>query len=304
MKLLDLFNIRAICRPWSRFIRNRVKNSQGQLLGRAMKSKRLTFVIWPLLNVAVSSPFVVYAADATATPPAAALLQAGDLIWPKKPGAFIPYNSRPGEADKSDALRWRKEKEAYSNQILRNPNPSPQERERYAALQKMTYEEFAGYYLGGRIPGQPATFGGGGPEVGHVGIIEITDGRPFVVEAMWGSGVQRISYVDWLRKRPGELFWVGRLKGVLPEKRAAVAEKADEKIGKPYNFWDFDLKDANDFYCSKLAWLSILQGAGFPPDDDANPNRMLWYSPKQLMNSKHIELIVNPGDYGLGEERL
>jgi hypothetical protein len=237
-------------------------------------------------------PFVVFAADATG-PPAATLLEAGDLIWPKRPATIVPYNSR-GEADTSDALRWRKEKEAYLDQLRRNPNPSPQERERYVALQNMTYEEFAGYYLGDYITGQPAAYGLVGTEVSHVGIIEITNGRPFVVEAMLGPGVQRLSYADWLQKHPGELFWVGRLKEVSPEKRATVAKKAAEQIGKPYNFWDFDLEDANGFYCSKLAWLSVLQGAGFPPDDDVNPNRLLWYSPKQLMKSKHIELIANP----------
>ncbi len=210
----------------------------------------------------------------------------------------MPYNSRPGKADDSDAVRWRKEKEDYLNQLRSNPDPSPEEKERYATLQKMTYEEFVSYYLADRIPGQPATFGLGFIEVGHVGIIEITDGRPFVVEAMWGSGVQRLSYPDWLQKRPGELFWVGRLKDVSPEKRTAVAERAAQQIGKPYNFWNFDLKNADCFYCSKLAWLSILQGAGFAPDDEPNLIRILWYSPKQLMKSKHVELIANPGDYG------
>jgi len=112
-----------------------------------------------------------------------------------------------------------------------------------------------------------------------------------------GLGVRRISYADWLRDRPGELVWVGRLRGVSPERRAAVATWAAEQLGKPYNFWDFNLEDASGFYCSKLAWLSVLQGAGFPPDDDRNPQRVLWYSPKQLMKSKHIKLIVNPGPY-------
>jgi hypothetical protein len=296
MKSLDLFSIRILMQPPKQI--HAGYSSQKLLASDFIKHRRPFVSIWLLLAIVISYPFVAYPADGGAAPPPAPLLQAGDLIWPKKPGTIIPYNSRPGEADKRDALRWRKEKEAYLNQVRSNPNPSPQERERYAALQKMTYEEFANYYLGGRIPGQPATFGLGDIAVGHVGIIEIIDGKPFVVEAMWGPGVQRLSYADWLQKRPGELFWVGRLKGVPPEKRAAVAQRAAEQIGKPYNFWDFDLEDANGFYCSKLAWLSILQGAGFPPDDDPDPNRVLWYSPKQLIKSKHVELIANPGPYG------
>jgi uncharacterized protein YycO len=134
----------------------------------------------------------------------------------------------------------------------------------------MTYEDFVSYYLSDRIPGQPASFGVGGLDVGHVGIIEMIDRKPSVIEAMAGFGVRRISYEDWLRSRPGELFWVGRLKGVPLERRGAAAERAAEQIGKPYNFWDFDLEDASCFYCSKLAWLSIMRGAGFPPGDVAS----------------------------------
>jgi hypothetical protein len=267
-----------------------------------MNGNHRRIINWLLLTVLPFCPIIVQAADNSSVPPAPELLQAGDLIWPKKPGAIIPYDSRPGEADKSDAVRWRNEKEAYLNQIRHNPNPSPQERERYATLQKMTYGEFVGYYLRDQIPGESTLYGLGGIAVGHVGIIETIDGKPFVVEAMWGPGVQRISYADWLQNHQGEIFWVGRLKQVPPEKRAAIAEKAADQIGKPYKFWDFDLEDASGFYCSKLAWLSILQGVGFPPDDNVNPKRLLWFSPKQLINSKHIQLIANPGDYGTQEE--
>lgn len=245
--------------------------------------------------------FATLLAGNAAAPPAA-ILQAGDLVWPKKPGAIVPYNSRPGEADQSDEARWRREKEVCLEQIRRNPDPSAEEKERFRVLQKMTYKGFLAYYLADRNPGEISEFGIGNVAVGHVGIIEIADGKPFVVEAMVGPGVQRLSYADWVQQRPEELIWVGRLIGVDPDKRAAVAEKAVEQLGKPYRFWDFDLADTTGFYCSKLAWLSILQGAGFPPDDNSNPKRWLWYSPKQLMNSKHIELIVNPGDYATLEQ--
>jgi hypothetical protein len=141
---------------------------------------RRKIVIWFLLNLVPFCPFVVNAADSTAAPPAAALLQSGDLIWPKKPGSIVPYNSRPGRTDKSDAARWRQEKEDYLNQLRRNPDHSAEEKERYAALQKMTYEEFVDYYLGDRISGQPAKFGLGFPEVGHVGIFAAQSWRGYL----------------------------------------------------------------------------------------------------------------------------
>jgi cell wall-associated NlpC family hydrolase len=235
----------------------------------------------------------------TTSAPVAAQLQAGDLIWPKKPEAVVPFNSRPGESNQEDANLWRQEKEAYLVTLRNKPNPTPEEKERYSVLRSTTYEEFAAQYLDDRIPGEPATLGVGGFYVGHVGIVEILNGKPMIVEAVWGKGVRRISYEEWLRERPGELVWLARLKDISPEKREAVAKTASQFIDKPYSFWNFNLLDTTGFYCSKLVWFSILAGAGFPPDDNPNPNRILWYSPKQLMRSRHIEFIANPGSYGL-----
>lgn len=234
----------------------------------------------------------------TPAPPGAAQLQAGDLIWPKKPQAVVPFNSRPGEAGQDEATLWRQEKEAYLNSLRALPSPTPEERERYSALQSMTYEEFAAQYLDDRITGEPVAFGVGAFYVGHVGIVELVDGKPMIVEAVMGKGVRRIAYEEWLQERTGELIWLARLKDVSPEQRAAVAKVASEHIGKPYNFWNFDLMNTDGFYCSKLAWYAIVSGAGLPPDDNPSARRVLWYSPKRLMRSRHIELIANPGSYG------
>ncbi len=234
----------------------------------------------------------------TSAAPVAAQLQAGDLIWPKKPGVVVPFNSQPGEADNEDAMLWQQEKEAYLDTLRKASNPTEEERERYSVLQPMGYEEFAGQYLDDRIPGEPTNFGVGGFYVGHVGIIDIVDGKPMVIEALMGKGVRRITYEEWLQERLGELIWWARLKDVSPEKRAAVAKAAAEQIGKPYQFWNFNLTDASGFYCSKLAWYSVLSGTGFPVDDNPNPNRALWFSPKRLMRSRHIEMLANPGSYG------
>ena len=178
------------------------------------------------------------------------------------------------------------------------PHPSVTERERYALLQGMSYEDFVAFYLDGRPLGKPANFGSAADYVGHVGIVDVVRGVPMVIEAVTGQGVRRIEYAKWLAERPDELVWLGRLRGLSPAKRQAVAEIAAKNLGKPYDFWDFDLVDDSGFYCSKLAWYSIWFGASLAPDDDSNPDRSIWYSPKALMGSKHIELIVNPGSYG------
>ena len=248
-------------------------------------------------NIVIASHLVLPGMEASARPPAAAMLQAGDFIWPKKPDAIIPYDSRPGKADKSDELRWKKERADYLKKLRGKGNLSKEEKERYAAIQKMTYEEFAGLYFGNSNSGEPSVSALGNLTVGRVGIIEIINARPFVLEAVVGLGVRRQSYANWLRDRPDELIWLGRLKGFPLRQRAAVAEKAAEQIGRPYNFWNFDLADTNGFYCSKLVWLAVMKGADFPPDDNPHSKRVIWYSPKQLMQSRHIELVVKPRDY-------
>lgn len=231
-------------------------------------------------------------------PPVPAQLQAGDLIWPKKPQAVVPFNSRPGEAKEGDAAVWNSEKNLYLEKLRNASNPSPQERESYDLLQNMSYAEFQVLYLGGRTPGEPANYSTSLPYVGHVGIVDIVNGSPVIIEAVMGQGVRRIAYDDWLRERPGELIWLARLKDVPPEKRSAVAKAAADNVGKPYHFWNFNLLDNSGFYCSKLAWYSIWSGAGFAPDDNPSPDRSLWYSPRKLMESKRLDLIVNPGSYG------
>ena len=237
-------------------------------------------------------------AKAPGAPPTAGILQTGDLIWPKAPGAVVPYNSTPGDADSSDARRWKKEKDTYLEQLRRHPNPPAEERARYTQLSGMTYKEFVAMYLDDHSPEDGVPFGAGGVSVGHVGIIEVVDGVPTVIEAMVKPGVRRISYSEWLQERPGELIWLGRLKNVSAKKRAAVARAAAAHIGKPYRFWNFNLKDDAGFYCSKLAWLSIVTATGVPPDDKPDAKRILWFSPKQLMKSPQVSLVVNPGSYG------
>jgi uncharacterized protein YycO len=230
--------------------------------------------------------------------PAANILQTGDLIWPKKAGAIVPYTSQPGEAQNSDASQWETEKQKYLAELRKNPTPTDEETQRYSALQTMTYKDFVEQYLRGTDAGRSAPLGTGNFSVGHVGIVQIQDGTPTVVEAMIGFGVRRLTYAEWTKERPGELVWLARLKNLSAEKRAAVAQVAANYIGRPYLFWNFNLGDDAGFYCSKLAWLSIFKGAGFAADDNANMHRVLWYSPKQLMRSSHLQFIVNPGNYG------
>ena len=198
--------------------------------------------------------------------PPVGILQSGDLIWPKPPGKFIPYKSRLGEATGREAAEWEKEKEQYLNQLRAKPNLTRLEQERLQWLQKMSYADFAAEYFAPVPSGETTPRGlGGFLYVGHVGIISIESGTPFVIEAVSDQehAVHRILYSKWIDQHKHYKLWLRRLKDRPATGRAAVAEVASSYIGRPYDFWKFNLKDDSGFYCSKLAWLSIYRAVGY-----------------------------------------
>jgi hypothetical protein len=199
---------------------------------------------------------------------------------PKKPGVFIPFNSRPGEATPEDEKLWYKERDEYLDGLRSAPSVSDEQKQTYFALQKMSYQEFTALYLDDQPSGNFTPYGSGNVPVGHVGIIDIENETAFVIEAMPPGGVGKTPYDKWIKDRVGEIFWVARLKDISREDRAAVATAAKRQIGKPYKFWNFDLSDASSFYCSKLAWFAVFSVTGVSTDDNLNPKRFLWYSPK------------------------
>src|SRR5262249_9633198 len=139
---------------------------------------------------------------------------------------------------------------------------------------------------------------GGGIYVGHVGLVEIDGDRvPWVIEALMANGVVRSKYDDWLRGRPGEIVWHGRVRQLDATQRAAIAIEAKKHLGKPYNFWNFDLNDDAAFYCSKLVWLSIWRSLAIPIDGGQNPKRVFWFSPKQLLYAPTVARLHDPGAY-------
>ena len=235
------------------------------------------------------------------SPPANELLQAGDLIWPKPPNAFVPYRAALNEGSTGDPTQWKKEKDQYLATLRAKPNLSPIERKRYNALERMTYLDFAKQYF---APLPRATIEAhrfATISVGHVGIIQIENGQPVVIEAMMGRGVQKVPYEKWIGDRPRQLFWLSRLKDTPAETRAAVADTAEKYLGRPYDFWNFNLNDDSCFYCSKLAWFAITKATKAAPDGNPNGNRIFWYSPKQLLCSRRLGSIVSSGNYALPE---
>ena len=222
--------------------------------------------------------------------PRPAMFEAGDLLWPKKPGVFVPYSQQIGTGPARDRQIWEQEKQEFLDRAVRGHTSMTSEQ--IADLRRLDYREFVARYHGDQKPGEPGVYSsGGGLYVGHVAL-----GQPVVIEALWDKGV-RSSYKDWISGRPDEIVWLGRLRNDSKSERAGICSEAVKFLGRPYDFWNFDLNDDSGFYCSKLVWLSIYRRLGFAVDGDQNPKRGFWFSPKQLLYLPTIRIIHDPGPY-------
>jgi hypothetical protein len=232
----------------------------------------------------------------------------GDFVWPKRKGAII-VRAVPPQAGTLEQLDW----EAQRDRLFAQPTRSLQASGVAERLKSMRYEEFERYYFEGASESAVARgidIGGVKLSVGHVAIIEIDQqGVPFVIEAvptgslavLGGGTVQRTPYREWLTRRPDDQLWHGRVKELDRGVRARIPEAAARHLGKPYDFFNFDLDDDSGFYCSKLAWMSVWRSASIAVDDDPDPlrgNRFPpWLSPRQLLNSRRILVLRKPDEF-------
>jgi uncharacterized protein YycO len=173
----------------------------------------------------------------------------------------------------------------------------------------MTFEEFYARFMEATPAGEITPYSAGPTTVGHVAIVEIDGGGArWIIEAMPASndrkaaypinpGVDRIPYDLWLQHRKGQLVWQARLRGFSSSERANVAHKAASFRGQPYAMLNFDLSDTTSFYCSKLVWHATKSTLGVAIDDNANPYRFLPLSPKQVLYSKRLTRLHEPGSY-------
>ncbi|MBZ3691637.1 YiiX/YebB-like N1pC/P60 family cysteine hydrolase [Phyllobacterium calauticae] len=227
--------------------------------------------------------------------------QSGDFVWPKKPGVIVPYSAayapdmRQVPTDFYDRQKFETEKRAYLEQVAKSDPDFTAARE--ARLNRLDFEEFAKLYHGPQKLSKESLGTGSIVYVGHVAILEICDGKPFVIEAVSGRGVVRQSYENWLASRPGEEVWHGRVADLPQEQRSEIPAEAKKYLDRPYEFFNLDLNDDSGFYCSKLVWLAIFRSLQFAIDDDPESERFFWFSPKQLMNARRVELLYSPGSY-------
>lgn len=193
-----------------------------------------------------------------------------------------------------DKQKFEFEKTAYLKQAHADPDFTALEEDQ---LNRLDFEAFAKRYHGSQALNKESLGSGSIVYVGHVAIIEILDGKPFVIEAISGQGVIRHSYEDWLSSRPGEEVWHGRVTDLSKEQRSEIPAEAKKYVGRPYEFFNLDLNDDAGFYCSKLVWLAIFRKLHFAIDGNSDSKRYFWFSPKQLMNASRVQVLYSPGSY-------
>lgn len=261
---------------------------------------------------ALTQPFGASAAPEVAPHPDPSTFKPGDILWPARPNAIIPYSRSAGSSAAPEADEWIKAREAF---LRETPLPSdPAGMAMRERLSRMTYQEFRAFYLQDNVQDSdmPATRSLSIPDisVGHVALIEIdAQGVPWVIEAMpkgsknyqivtdrFPDGIIRNPYSQWIGDHKEYKVWHGRVK--TDADTSAIAAAAKTFLGRDYWFWSLDFSDETSFYCSKLVWVSIFKGLGVAVDGDKTTSRQLWLSPKKLMKLDTIAMLHSPGTYG------
>jgi cell wall-associated NlpC family hydrolase len=241
--------------------------------------------------------------------PDAATFRSGDLVWQKKKGSIVPRTRSVQAAPAQERGEW----EAAREQMLADPAAAGLSPEVAERLKTMSYEEFERIYFTEQSPPPQGTSRSAGAvghtiSVGHVGLIEVDARRiPYIVEATPKrpdgavGGVIRVRYADWLKSYTNIQVWHGRFGDLDTAACRRVLNVARSQLGKPYDFFNFDLDDDRGFYCSKLVWMSVWRAAKIAADDNPDPQRGKifppWFSPKALIGAKRVAMLHSPGEY-------
>jgi len=225
--------------------------------------------------------------------------QEGDFLWAKEKGAVVPYRAEVQTsryAPYPTREEWEAERAKFLRTIKENGVGSDYEHQLTQMLQKTSYEEVMSRYLEDREYGAKEPFSTSFVFCGHVAIVFIENGENFIVEAT-PPRVRRIGYGEWLKDWNNPEVWHGRLRDTSAEKRASIARLALTQLDKPYSLINLDLGDDRKFYCAKLAWWATQLALGIPLDGNMASQRLLPFSPKQMMKLDLIQIIFRPGTY-------
>ncbi len=218
-------------------------------------------------------------------------LKSGDLLWVKGADEIIPY------AAPEDSETWKERRDQF---LQKNKEKQAD----YSTLRNLTYNDFNRGYFFDRSYGETVENYSSGDEtisVGHMAIVEVTNnGKRYVIEAASPRlGVIKTQYKKWVSQLGKDrVIWAGRFDKKINVHIPEIIKLANKQVGKSYDFWNFDLSDDKAFYCSKLIWYIVWKVTNIALDDNVNPTRFIWFSPKQALKyaqkRKHVHIFFTP----------
>lgn len=238
-------------------------------------------------------------------PPSASDIESGDLIWPKKPGIIIPYHAGEVKTLAKQKKDWETGKAELIDRLKKVRN-TPDAKKEIEKLQALSFRQFRKSYLADVQPNAVVPYDTGTGWVGHIAmILKEDDGTFSVVEALGSTPnpgdnrhdeVISTPYETWIKvlKENGYIFYHGRILDLSAEGRHQSAQASKSFLGQPYYFFNLNLDDESNFYCSKLIWLSVFKATGKAIDSIENPERWIWLSPKQIMNLNRVDVLNKP----------
>ncbi len=143
--------------------------------------------------------------------------------------------------------------------------------------------------------------------VGHLALIEVVDGLPWVIDATTSrstpasprqDGVARQSYADFLADASHlqSHVWQGRLKDITPAQAMQLVHKARSFLGAPYRFTPWRFADTSDFYCSKFIWHVVHEALGIKLLGASDRIQDAWFTPWDVMQSAQVKMLYEPPD--------
>ena len=240
--------------------------------------------------------------DTTLHRPNAQQFRTGDLVWVKRDNQIILLRDPDGQAHPAPD-RYAQEHapdkvEASKRQVLQQSDWTDAQRQQIAQWQPAPWPTL--YW------------------VGHIGIIHMHMGQPWVVDATPSrhppgvtdhpavsppKGVAAQTYAAWLSDsdHTASHVWHGRVKGLSQVQAQATADYAHSQADKHYRFVPWGFASGELFYCSELVWCAVREASGIILDDDASTSRAFWYTPWMLMKSPHVQMLYEPPNRSYGK---
>jgi hypothetical protein len=204
-------------------------------------------------------------------------LQTGDFVWPRADRQIVKFDTQPPEWQQAYAVLTSEPAKLSAAQIE-------------------------------LLDGEIRRFW-----VGHVALIDIIDGQPWVVDAtphrsIWSKppnkgnpeGVGSQSYEDFLNDEAHlqSHIWHGRLKpefvSHIPNFGQDLVDAAKKHLGAHYTLLPGGLENPDKFYCSKLIWHALRDGLDITLQKKTDALPMPWFTPWDVMQADCMALLYEP----------